>query len=532
MQHFFRQLAWTFGVSIVMIALFAGLGIAMEPKWSVKPLSMHLQVTERSTAIKARGITTPQEGTYQVRQTRLRLPISGGKTVNAILREPENAPSGRAACVFVHGAGTGKAEEVYADLANALASAGITTLVQDKRLDNYTPLRRDYDSSAEDYLAGLNLLRAQQGVDARKVGLYAESEGTWIASVMTHKDRHIAVQVLTSAPVYSGRQQIAMAATEYLNIIGAPGGVVDIIPRLLSLNFAPIGLEYADFNTAEYRDTLTMPLLVNYGTIDPAMPIEQGALQLIGDAHAAGNSNVLVRYYAANHQMRTGSSLSLPGLPLDKDYTHNLEDWINAIAAGATEDDWLTPDIAGARPYQEYAIPENISSGLVSSVWVLVVLIVICLVSWLLTVVFCIGAFVSRKRVEAKTVDDSGHIVVHRFTMLSKVLIITNIVLLPICAAGFLGYFAFTAKAALSLTDEATMLSFGWSMLRLGSLVLIVMNSWMWVRMFFFYGPGNIDKEYPKTAMRMASGHTATVALLSVSVLCALVLSSFFGLIG
>lgn len=32
--------------------------------------------------------------------------------------------------------------------------------------------------------------------------------------------------------------------------------------------------------------------------------------------------------------------------------------------------------------------------------------------------------------------------------------------------------------------------------------------------------------------MRMASGHTATVALLSVSVLCALVLSSFFGLIG
>ena len=275
-----------------------------------------------------------------------------------------------------------------------------------------------------------------------------------------------------------------------------------------------------------------MPLLVNYGTIDPAMPIEQGALQLIGDAHAAGNSNVLVRYYAANHQMRTGSSLSLPGLPLDKDYTHNLEDWINAIAAGATEDDWLTPDIAGARPYQEYAIPENISSGLVSSVWVLVVLIVICLVSWLLTVVFCIGAFVSRKRVEAKTVDDSGHIVVHRFTMLSKVLIITNIVLLPICAAGFLGYFAFTAKAALSLTDEATMLSFGWSMLRLGSLVLIVMNSWMWVRMFFFYGPGNIDKEYPKTAMRMASGQTATVALLSVSVLCALVLSSFFGLIG
>ena len=38
-----------------------------------------------------------------------------------------------------------------------------------------------------------------------------------------------------------------MAATEYLNIIGAPGGVVDIIPRLLSLNFAPIGLESVSY---------------------------------------------------------------------------------------------------------------------------------------------------------------------------------------------------------------------------------------------------------------------------------------------
>ncbi|PVV63244.1 hypothetical protein DD702_09090, partial [Bifidobacterium animalis subsp. lactis] len=97
------------------------------------------------------------------------------------------------------------------------------------RRDNYTPLRRDYDSSAEDSLAGLNLLRAPQGVAARKVGLYAASEGTWIASVMTHKDRHIAFQVLTSAREYSGRQQSALAATESLHIIGAPAGVGGII---------------------------------------------------------------------------------------------------------------------------------------------------------------------------------------------------------------------------------------------------------------------------------------------------------------
>lgn len=532
MQHFLKQFAWTLGVSILMVALFAGLGIAMEPKWSVKPLSTHLTVAESNTQIKAKGIATPQEGTYKVKETHTTLTISDGKTVNAIIREPVGAPANRAACVFVHGAGTGKAEEVYADLASAMASAGITTLVQDKRLDNYSALHRDYDSNAEDYLVGLNTLRKCKGVNPKMVGLYAESEGTWIASVMTHKDKSIAFQILTSAPVYSGRQQMAMAATEYLHIIGAPNGVVNIIPRLLSLNFSSLGLQYADFDADAYRDSLTMPLLINYGTIDPSMPIEQGAQQLLADAHSVGNSNVVVRYYPTNHQMRTGSSLSLPGLPLEKNYTHNLEDWVNSIAAGATASDWQTPMIAGSTPYQEYAVPDNIRPGLIRSVNVLFVLIAVCLISWLLTVGCCIGAFAQRRRKAAQTVDANGRVVVHRFATLSKVLIITNIVLLPLSIAGFVWYFVVAAKSAVSLTDNAAVLTAGWNALRCGFLILIVMNSWMWVRMFFFYGPGRIDRDEPKSNTRLAKGHTITVALLSVSVLCALALGAFFGLVG
>ena len=485
-------------MSIVMIALFAGLGIAMEPKWSVKPLSMHLQVTERSTAIKARGITTPQEGTYQVRQTRLRLPISGGKTVNAILREPENAPSGRAACVFVHGAGTGKAEEVYADLANALASAGITTLVQDKRLDNYTPLRRDYDSSAEDYLAGLNLLRAQQGVDARKVGLYAESEGTWIASVMTHKDRHIAFQVLTSAPVYSGRQQIAMAATEYLNIIGAPGGVVDIIPRLLSLNFAPIGLEYADFNTAEYRDTLTMPLLVNYGTIDPAMPIEQGAQRIIATANKSGNENVTVRYFAGNHQMRAGEGLFTPNLPLAEGYTQALANWVNGVTAGTKADGWATPQVAGATPHQRFAAPQRTRSGIVGSLGVLAglmvagpVLIVMAAIlgigltvfSWLQTLLAGRRSVATVRAMHA-TPSELGvapRLMLHGIAGLSAgigtaVMVITGLLY---------GYMSAVGVSAVLVMPQPRLFAVGWVVLRIATMLLVVLFAWEMERVWY-----------------------------------------------
>ena len=50
-----------------------------------------------------------------------------------------------------------------------------------------------------------------------------------------------------------------------------------------------------------------MPLLINYGVKDTAMPVEQGARLLIKAANQAGNTNVTLRYYDANHQLRTGS---------------------------------------------------------------------------------------------------------------------------------------------------------------------------------------------------------------------------------
>ena len=59
---------------------------------------------------------------------------------------------------------------------------------------------------------------------------------------------------------------------------------------MLSLNPGMLGLEYASFNAADYRNTLTMPLLVVYGTLDRSMPVEQGAQQLLQDANSVGNT--------------------------------------------------------------------------------------------------------------------------------------------------------------------------------------------------------------------------------------------------
>lgn len=157
-----------------------------------------------------------------------------------------------------------------------MASAGIVTLVPAKRNDNYTVLHRDYPRFAREYGRSLDVLRGISGVDPAKTGIYAESEGTRIATILTSKRQDIAFAILTSAPVFNGREQMAMAVSAYTHEAGAPKPVVKDMAKLMSLDYAPFDLAYADFDADRYLKSLTMPVLVNYGTYDTAMPIEQG----------------------------------------------------------------------------------------------------------------------------------------------------------------------------------------------------------------------------------------------------------------
>ena len=63
------------------------------------------------------------------------------------------------------------------------------------------------------------------------------------------------------------------------------------------------------------------------------------------------------------------------------------------------------------------------------------------------------------------------------------------------------------------------------------------MLCWLWIRLYFFYGPGELDPrdadhDLPRKEYRMARGHSWIIGMLSVCVLLALALADFFGLIG
>lgn len=348
--------------AIAIWAVIALLGALMTPPWSPEPLTDadRLTVQTADTTIAAAdpavGSGTPM-GTYEVRESTVTIPLTDTVSVDAIVREPVGAPGRRPAVLMLQGAGTGRATEVYGDIAPQLASAGIVTMVPDKRLDDYTLFHRDYVSMAHDYEKELDLLRAIPDVDPDRTGVYAESEGTWISSVMTAERPDIAFSIIVSSPVYSGREQMTMAAGTYFAQTGVPRPVIGDIPKLTMLDFSLVRLDYADFDALGNFSRLTQPALVVYGTLDPSMPIEQGAREIRDRAQAgAGNRNVTLRYYPTNHQMRVGARVSKPNLALDPAYVRDVASWINAVAAGTGADGWRTPMLAGSQPRQMFAV--------------------------------------------------------------------------------------------------------------------------------------------------------------------------------
>jgi dienelactone hydrolase len=343
------------------IVVLAMIGAVLGPAWDPAPMTDPLVPTSSSTAITG----APALGAYDVRQRVVDVPLDG-TTVQAQISEPVGASGPLPAVVFVHGAGTGKFSRAFVAQARAFASHGIVTVVPDKRLDTYTTSHRDYVAMAADYERSVELARTLPGVDPDRVGVYAESEGAWIAPVMAAEDQRLAFVVLVSAPVVPPREQAAFAVDSYLRNTGVPRGVFRAIPRAVGA-LPGGGFEYADFDVTPYQRRMHQPVLVVYGTGDSSMPLVQGAEQLLRDTAVAGGAGTTVRYYeGANHGIRVGGEV----LP---EFLRDVSGWVLGLPGTAGAE----PVIAGAQPHQTYLaqpvpMPRWLSDGVVMILGILI----------------------------------------------------------------------------------------------------------------------------------------------------------------
>ncbi len=452
--------------TVLGVVVLAVLGALMGPQWDPVPLTDPLAVETPSTAIG----NAPQLERYEVRQRVVTVELDGA-SVQAQLSEPVGATGPRRGIVFVHGAGTGTYDEAFYEQARVLAESGVVTLVPNKRLDTYTLRHRDYVQMAEDYARSVALLRSLPDVDPERVGVYAESEGGWIAPVMAANDPTIEFVVLVSAPVVPPRQQAAFAADNYLRATGVPHGVFRAIPRAVGMAIPGGGFEYIDFDVTSYQRRMTQPVLMVYGTGDSSMPIVQGAMQVIRDAAIAGSSDVTVRYYEqATHGIRVGGEI-VPA------FLRDMAGWV----VGLPETAGAAPKVAGDQPTQTFlAMPVPEPRWLHNGDVVAVTLIASCLVVLVAGLVAPVArgaeALSARRRGApdpASGVDDRPPPLVHRYApgvarwagALGIGVVVTVV--------GFVWYILAIARLALDYTSNGWVVTGAWIGVRaLGILVV------------------------------------------------------------
>ena len=434
--------------------LLAVVGAVAGPTWDPVPVPEQLRVSVTDTSIAGAEGTTPV-GTHDVVTERVVLTI-GDDDVDATVRSPAGV-AGTPGVVFVHGAGTKESDKAFVGQAVALASAGVTTVVPAKRPEFSSLRHRDYEEMARDYAAAVAYLRTLPTVVPDRVGVYAESEGTWIAPLMARDDPTLAFVALVSAPVVPPRAQAAFAVDSYLRNTGVPESVFRAIPRAVGMELPGGGIDYADFDVDPYLPALQMPVLVAYGTDDTSMPVVQGTRDIISALTTAGNGDVLVRFYGgANHGIKVDGRLS-PAFAAD------LTGWV----LGLPETGSGTPRVAGAQPFQRYLAldvpaPHWFGSG---DTVLIIVLVGLGLVAagGVITAAMRVR---HRRRAVPRAKRGVDRVVARQLVLLPVLTLVT--------LAGLVAYLVAIARLAVDYERDAWVVWGGWFAVRLVGLAVLV----------------------------------------------------------
>lgn len=328
---------------------------------------------EETTLRANEWVTLPAEGSFLLRRSeRPRTPYgvtavtfaSGAVQIAGSIYSP-SASGQRPAVVFIAGSGdASRADGAY--YADQFARAGIVTLVYDKRGvgESQGDWRQGgYEELAQDAFAAHQLLRGQRGVDMRRVGYVARSEGAWVAPLAVRMGG-AAFLAVVSGPVvsvsdedldyYRVALQEASASQadmdDALNLLRMRHAVIagrasraelDIqLARARSASWFPVlhwddaeatdqifRRHTIDFDPAPHLRELGVPSLWLYGTDDTIIPAGDSIARLVSlRIEPRPHMIVLPR---ADHALAVQRYPSLPGGVAGAGRL--LADWINGL---------------------------------------------------------------------------------------------------------------------------------------------------------------------------------------------------------
>jgi len=255
---------------------------------------------------------------------------SGGVVLRGTVLAPTPGTARRPGIVMLEGAGN-RGRAYLRPEAEAYTRHGVVTLVYDKRTVGYSMLHRDYSVLADDALAGLRLLRARADVDPTRLGLWALSEGAFVAPIAANRSTEVTFLITVGAVGTTPAAQTAWQYGQYLHHAGIRGS----LPRTMQTTVARTTIDAhlfpeAGFDPVPVWQQVRQPVLARWGQLDrDALP--RLSSQLIGSAlDRGGNTHHSIRIVpGVNHNLHLTADAGFDRLPtIPADYADYETAWI------------------------------------------------------------------------------------------------------------------------------------------------------------------------------------------------------------
>ncbi|GAB3868369.1 alpha/beta hydrolase family protein [Dactylosporangium cerinum] len=247
-----------------------------------------------------------------------------------VLAPASGGAARRPGIVMLEGAGN-RGRSYLRPEAEAYARHGVVTLIYDKRTEGYSAVHRDFSLLADDALAGLRLLRDRPDVDPSHLGLWALSEGAWVAPLAANRSADVRFLITVGAVGITPAAQTAWAYGTYLRHAGVSGSLPRTMRGTVVQTTIDLGIfAESDFDALPAWQQVRQPVLNQWGQLDrDALPGLSS--RLIGGAlDRGGNTSHTIRIVdGTNHNLHRTAADGFDRLPdLPADYADFETAWI------------------------------------------------------------------------------------------------------------------------------------------------------------------------------------------------------------
>ena len=286
-----------------------------------------------------------------VRTTDVTFVGAGGVVLHGIVVAPTPSGKRRPALVMLEGAGNRGRQELQ-PVAEVFARHGVITLIYDKRKVGYSLLRRDYGLLAADAVAAVALLATRRDVDPSRLGLWAQSEGAYVAPLACRRSSAIKFLITVGAVGVTPAVQTAWGYDQFLRHAGVGTGLrhtleITTLRTMISAGLFP----EANFDPVPAWQQIRQPVLAEWGEFDRVALPRESSTAIEGALRRGGNTRYTMRFISG---VRHNLNLTADGgfdriTSRPADYGAYERHWIDDLAR--TEPSRIgTPPTTGTPP--------------------------------------------------------------------------------------------------------------------------------------------------------------------------------------